>query len=195
MSISYYYHTNNVTNIRYNDNINRSIIEKKTNIMWCHIQNSTLKPLSCQHTGWNDLSHTYIEDATTHTYRCVLYQSPSYVLYSASGSFFIPFFLTVLLYVRIFSVLHSRMKRLRSSRRSIPDGRGSAASSSKNNRDKKEADRHKRSVIGRPLFLSSCHTCILTAKLVIIPISLYAHLILYTFHYKFYYTINVTTIY
>jgi len=48
----------------------------------------------------------------------MLFQTPSYVLYSASGSFFIPFFITVGLYIRIFGVLQTRMKRSRSVRSS-----------------------------------------------------------------------------
>ena len=63
--------------------------------------------------GWNDLSQTYVYDNVTNVHYCVLYQSPAYVMYSASGSFYIPFFITVVLYVRIFSVLDRRMKQMR----------------------------------------------------------------------------------
>ena len=67
--------------------------------------------------GWNDLSQNYIYDNTTDTYNCILFQTPSYVLYSAAGSFFIPFFITVFLYIRIFSVLRERMRKMRNSSR------------------------------------------------------------------------------
>ena len=63
--------------------------------------------------GWNDLSQTYVYDNVTNVHYCILYQSPAYVLYSASGSFYIPFFITVVLYVRIFTVLYRRMKQMR----------------------------------------------------------------------------------
>jgi len=63
--------------------------------------------------GWNDLAGNYIRDNVTNVYHCILFQSPSYVLYSASGSFFVPFFLTVFLYVQIFIVLRKRMKKMR----------------------------------------------------------------------------------
>ena len=63
--------------------------------------------------GWNDLSQTYVYDNVTNVHYCILYQSPAYVLYSASGSFYIPFFITFVLYVRIFTVLYLRMKQMR----------------------------------------------------------------------------------
>jgi len=63
--------------------------------------------------GWNDLTGNYVRDNVTNVYHCILFQSPSYVLYSASGSFFVPFFLTVFLYVQIFIVLRKRMKKMR----------------------------------------------------------------------------------
>ena len=60
--------------------------------------------------GWNDLAGNYVRDNVTNVYRCILFQSPSYVLYSASGSFFVPFFLTVFLYVQINSASYPRRK-------------------------------------------------------------------------------------
>jgi len=63
--------------------------------------------------GWNDLAGNYVRDNTTDVYHCILFNSPSYVLYSACGSFFVPFFLTVFLYVQIFIVLRKRMKKMR----------------------------------------------------------------------------------
>ena len=67
--------------------------------------------------GWNDLSGSFIYDNTTNVYQCVLFQTPSYVVYSAMGSFYIPFMFTVFLYIRIFGVLYARMKKLRASER------------------------------------------------------------------------------
>src|SRR6218665_2243567 len=66
--------------------------------------------------GWNDLTQNYIYDNITDVYFCVLFETPSYVLYSASGSFFVPFFLTVFLYVQIFIVLRKRMAKMRASK-------------------------------------------------------------------------------
>jgi len=69
--------------------------------------------------GWNDLAGNYVRNNVTNVYHCILFQSPSYVLYSASGSFFVPFFLTVFLYVQIFIVLRKRMKKMRRATGSI----------------------------------------------------------------------------
>ena len=63
--------------------------------------------------GWNDLTQNYVFDNNTNLYHCNLFQTPSYVLYSALGSFFIPFIITFFLYVRIFSVLRERMSKMR----------------------------------------------------------------------------------
>ena len=63
--------------------------------------------------GWNDFSQTYVYDNVTNVHYCIPYQSPVYVLYSSFGSFYIPFCITVVLYVRIFTVLYRRMKQMR----------------------------------------------------------------------------------
>lgn len=63
--------------------------------------------------GWNDLSQTFEYNNKTNVFNCNLFQTRSYVLYSASGSFFIPFFITFFLYVRIFIVLRRRMRNMR----------------------------------------------------------------------------------
>ena len=63
--------------------------------------------------GWNDLAQNYVYDAATATHRCELFETPSYVLYSAVGSFFAPFVLTLFLYVQIFVVLRRRMRKMR----------------------------------------------------------------------------------
>jgi len=74
--------------------------------------------------GWNDLANNYERDNVTDVYRCNLFQTPSYVLYSASMSFFVPFFLTVFLYVQIFIVLRERMRKMRINSSSSRSGRG-----------------------------------------------------------------------
>ena len=63
--------------------------------------------------GWNDLTANYVADRADVmddsssscpgpvVYRCVLFRTPSYVLYSASVSFFIPTLVTFFLYVNI----------------------------------------------------------------------------------------------
>ncbi|ESN94155.1 hypothetical protein HELRODRAFT_139567, partial [Helobdella robusta] len=65
--------------------------------------------------GWNDLSKNYqgLDNLTGHIYVCLLFDTPSYVIYSACVSFYIPFLLTVLLYVQIFIVLRKRLKLIR----------------------------------------------------------------------------------
>lgn len=68
--------------------------------------------------GWNDLTQNYVNTKHgTHTIECILFQTQSYVLYSASGSFFIPFIITIFLYIRIFMVLHKRMTKMRAANR------------------------------------------------------------------------------
>ena len=60
--------------------------------------------------GWNDLSQNFGINNETGLYQCTLFQTPSYVMFSAAGSFFIPFLITAFLYVRIFFVLRQRMR-------------------------------------------------------------------------------------
>lgn len=68
--------------------------------------------------GWNDMTANYIDKTTgVHNIQCVLFQTQSYVLYSAFGSFFIPFIITIFLYIRIFMVLHRRMTKMRAANR------------------------------------------------------------------------------
>jgi len=54
-------------------------------------------------------SEVYVVDDDLQVHQCVLYQSPAYVMFSASASFFIPFTITVVLYIRIFTLLLRRM--------------------------------------------------------------------------------------
>lgn len=63
--------------------------------------------------GWNDLSDNYVSENSTGVYRCNLFQTPGYVIYSANGSFFLPFLLTLCLYVAIFATLRVRVQRMR----------------------------------------------------------------------------------
>ena len=71
--------------------------------------------------GWNDLSANYVADHARSSdsdvadpcpgrvhYRCVLFRSPSYVLYSASVSFFVPCLVTFCLYINILAQLRRR---------------------------------------------------------------------------------------
>jgi hypothetical protein len=60
--------------------------------------------------GWNDLSQNFGVDPGTGFAQCLPFQTASYVIYSASGSFFLPFLITAFLYVRIFCVLRQRMR-------------------------------------------------------------------------------------
>ena len=53
---------------------------------------------------------------------CAPFQTPSYVLYSALGSFFLPFFVTVALYVRIGVTLQHRHVTRRDRRRTTLGG-------------------------------------------------------------------------
>nr|AWJ68173.1 putative dopamine receptor 4 [Hirudo verbana] len=55
--------------------------------------------------GWNDLSLNYRFDQNQHVFICLLFETPSYVLYSACGSFYVPMLLTLFLYARIFLAL------------------------------------------------------------------------------------------
>ncbi|KAH3788870.1 octopamine receptor 2-like [Dreissena polymorpha] len=63
--------------------------------------------------GWRDMiQNFYMYDPFTNKQQCVLFFSNSYVVYSAMGSFVIPTFLMVFLYVRIFNVLRKRTRSM-----------------------------------------------------------------------------------
>lgn len=69
--------------------------------------------------GWNDITSSYsheLQNNSTLIYQCMIFQNRSYVIYSASGSFYIPFVITLFLYIRIFKVLRQRMQRMRAPR-------------------------------------------------------------------------------
>nr|AWJ68182.1 putative octopamine receptor 2 [Hirudo verbana] len=64
--------------------------------------------------GWNDLSENYVtHDNFSSVYLCILFQTPSYVVYSACFSFYVPFALTLLLYLQVVFVLKKRLKFIR----------------------------------------------------------------------------------
>ena len=58
-------------------------------------------------------------DRESDVIQCVLYQSRGYVLFSALASFFVPFSITVILYVRIFALLLRRMAVTRTTMTSL----------------------------------------------------------------------------
>ena len=66
--------------------------------------------------GWTDINKTLVYDNNTQRYQCELFTDAAYVVYSACGSFYIPFLITTILYMKIFCVLRERMSRMRKSR-------------------------------------------------------------------------------
>ena len=87
--------------------------------------------------GWNNednyratmtLPHRSGSWSTFH--ECAPYMTPSYVLYSALGSFFVPFLVTVALYVRIGVTMHRRHASRRDRRRTAFGGSPRASGSS-----------------------------------------------------------------
>ena len=70
--------------------------------------------------GWRDMiPNFYQTNMEINKQDCVLFMSESYVVYSAMGSFVIPTFLMVFLYVRIFTVLKKRMKNMKPKKKRI----------------------------------------------------------------------------
>lgn len=63
--------------------------------------------------GWNDLSQNFVYDYESGVSHCVLFQNQGYVVYSACGSFFLPFLVTFFFYVKILIVLRRRMRTMR----------------------------------------------------------------------------------
>jgi len=93
-------------------------------IVWAVAAAACLPPLL----NWNDLSANYVAErvessqldvvdscAVPKVYRCVLFRSPSYVLYSASVSFYVPCLVTFLLYVNILVELRRRRSKAEAS--------------------------------------------------------------------------------
>ena len=70
--------------------------------------------------GWRDMIPNFYQyNAEINKQDCVLFMSESYVVYSAMGSFVIPTFLMVFLYVRIFTVLKKRMRSMKPKKKRI----------------------------------------------------------------------------
>jgi hypothetical protein len=79
-----------------------------TAIVWIFSIIVTVPPLF----GWQDRSMNYQYSNITLTYHCILFQNIEYVIYSALGSFIIPLFLMLVLYLKIFTVLRKRSQQL-----------------------------------------------------------------------------------
>lgn len=63
--------------------------------------------------GWREMIQGFFQyDEAINKQQCVLFMSKTYVVYSAMGSFVIPTFLMVFLYVRIFIVLRKRTRSM-----------------------------------------------------------------------------------
>jgi len=99
-------------------------------VVWTIAAAACLPPLF----DWNDLSANYVAErvktsqmdvvdscADRVVYRCVLFRRPSYVLYSASVSFFVPCLVTFFLYVNILVELRRRRSKAESLRRLSSD--------------------------------------------------------------------------
>jgi len=99
-------------------------------IVWVVAAAASLPPLI----GWNDLSANYVAEdvessqmdvvgscAVQVVYRCVLFRTPSYVLYSASVSFFVPCLVTFFLYINILAELRRRRSKAEALRRRSAD--------------------------------------------------------------------------
>lgn len=70
--------------------------------------------------GWRDMiKNFYIYNPVIGRQECVLFMSETYVVYSAMGSFVIPTFLMVFLYVRIFIVLRKRTRSMQPMKKRI----------------------------------------------------------------------------
>jgi len=89
-------------------------------VVWTIAAAACLPPLF----NWNDLSANYVVEHLEPpqldvvdscrdqvVYRCVLFRSPSYVLYSASVSFYVPCLVTFILYINILVELRRRRRK------------------------------------------------------------------------------------
>lgn len=101
-----------------------------TAIVWTIAAAACLPPL----VNWNDLSVNYVAERVESSqlnvvdscpvpviYRCVLFRSPSYVLYSASVSFYVPCLVTFFLYINILVELRRRRSKTEASKHRSPD--------------------------------------------------------------------------
>ena len=75
--------------------------------------------------GFLDLDKSYQFSREQRAFQCTLFTERSYVVYSALGSFLVPLLLLLVLYTRIFLVLHKRASALRAHlpamRRPVPE--------------------------------------------------------------------------
>jgi len=82
-------------------------------VVWCVAAVICVPPLL----GWKDAaSGNYKYDSVNDVYVCVLFQTRGYVIYSASGSFYVPLVVTLFFYASIFVVLHGRVRKTRALR-------------------------------------------------------------------------------
>jgi len=82
-------------------------------VVWCVAAVICVPPLL----GWKDAANgNYKYDSINDVHECVLFQTRGYVIYSASGSFFVPLVVTLFFYASIFVVIHSRMRKTKAAR-------------------------------------------------------------------------------
>uniref|UniRef100_A0A3Q0KMD8 Putative 5-hydroxytryptamine receptor n=1 Tax=Schistosoma mansoni TaxID=6183 RepID=A0A3Q0KMD8_SCHMA len=62
-------------------------------------------------------TNTHIYNPVLNHYECVLFTEAYYIVYSAMGSFIIPFIIMIILYAKIFFILQQRTRLIRQSRR------------------------------------------------------------------------------
>lgn len=62
-------------------------------------------------------TNTHVYNPTLNHYECVLFTEAYYIVYSAMGSFIIPFIIMIILYAKIFLILQQRTRLIRQSRR------------------------------------------------------------------------------
>lgn len=83
--------------------------------------------------GWNEITKSYIYIDNSY-YQCILFDNRSYVIYSATGSFYLPFCITFILYLIIFYFLRRRIRKMRSpqNRQNRPSRRTSRSQKKRN---------------------------------------------------------------
>lgn len=82
-------------------------------VVWCVATIICVPPLL----GWKDATNgNYRYDPVNDVHACMLFQTRGYVIYSASGSFFVPLVVTLFFYTSIFFVIHGRMRKNRAAR-------------------------------------------------------------------------------
>jgi len=82
-------------------------------VVWCVAAVICVPPLL----GWKDAANgNYRYDAVNDVHACMLFQTRGYVIYSASGSFFVPLVVTLFFYTKIFVVIHGRMRKTKAAK-------------------------------------------------------------------------------